>query len=936
MRKEEIKKIKNKVYASTAYIRKGSKNYLLSEFDRRKIYEHDKEEKQLKNEEILHYSSTNINDDDKEILKLCALFGTWNEKNESEKKIISDMMGVEYKSWIKVLRKLLNQKNKYISLKNNRWKIENKEELIEKYSQDYFSEDINKFKDAALKIIMDIDPKFELEPNKRIMSNIIGEKKIFSKEIQKSVLETFAYIKSKNIKFIHCERDVKDSLCLVVRNVLENCNWKNLATLNELLPILAEINEEEYIYQLNSIIKNRDSELTRLYSEKEEYITKTGYTFGLLWSLELIAWNPKYIMQIFDLFGKLGKYDEKVIDSMSRILLPWYPQTNADFTLRKATLVMLLKEYNNIGWKVLMKLMPNQQLNTFPTYKPKWNNIIENEKKMKITKKELYVQYNEYVKLAIEYSKTDKDRIISLIDELDDVPKDLFELICKKITSEEVKNIDEEERFYIWNELENLIVKHKVYSDTNWSLPDEAIQKLERISKKIKPQKKEIYYKRLFNNEYWILTDKKDTYDVQEMKLLEIQKNAVNDLLKSGIKNVINFASTTKDPYRVGIALSEIELNNEDENIIIRTLDTDDFSIAQGYIYKKFLKEKFSWLEKINISNISILGRTRLLIKLPNNKLVWKKVEEWLGNMEVEYWKQVDIRYVDKDSQYNYALRKLLKYDRPIKALDLINMALHEKRKFSEKIAAKALNDAVYDQENINYIDVYSIKNIISFLQENKYDSSELFKIEWSYLPILDNNDKYRPITIEKKLSEDPKIFIDVICLAFKAEKDKTNKENNNEKLAINAYRLLNIWKIVPGTNDEGFIDKDKFICWFEEMKNLALEKDRLEVSLLHFGQVLFYSPKSKDGFWIDRNVAQLLNRDDADVIRRGYSLQAFNSVGVVNVDSEGTEWLNLEKEWNKKAESTGPEYFRFVKTIRDIAQNFHEQAKYMQDHYEF
>ncbi len=933
MREEEIKKIKNKVYASVAYIRKGSKNYTLGEFDRRKIYEYDKKVKE--NKDILSYSIPNMGDDNKDILKICALFGTWNENNEDDKKIISDTLGIEYKSWIKVLRKLLIQKSEYILFKNNIWKIENKEELIEKYSEDYFEEDIKKFEYAVLKIMTEVDLKFDLEADKRMMSNIMGKKTLYSKEMRKSVLETFAYIKSIDSKFINCEKEIKNSQWYIVRSVLQHSNWKNLATLNEALPILAEINESEYMSQLNNIIKNRNDEITKLFSEKEEYISTTGYTYGLLWSLELISWNPIYIMQAFDIYGKLGKYDENVIDSMSRILLPWYPQTRADINLRKATLEMVLRDYSDIGWKLLMKLMPNQQTHSFPIYKPKWNNIIY-EEELKVTNKELYEQYDEYIKLAINYSKTDKDKIIKLIDELDDVPKELFDLICNKIISEEVRNIKEEEKFYIWNELENLIARHKAHADTEWALPQDAIKKLEKVSKKIKPISEEIYYKRLFNSNYWDLMDNNDSYDEQEKKLLYKQKKAVNKLLELGIEKVIDFAKNTKDPYKVGIVLAEIKLKDTDEKTLLNLLNEDESLISQGYVYRKFLNEKFEWLDTINIENICIKGRVKLLIQLPNNKLVWNKVKEFLGEKEDNYWKDVDIRYVEKGSEYDYPLKKLLKCNRPVKAIELLRMALHEKREFSKELAAKALNNAVYDQENINYIDVYHIKNIIKDLQENNYDSSELFKIEWAYLPILDNNDEYRPITIEKKLSKDPSVFMEVICLAFKAKNDETNKENGDSKLAMNAYRLLNLWRFIPGTNQDGVIDKTKLNTWFDEMKKLAVEKDRLEVSLLHFGQVLFYTPKSNDGFWIDKNVVEILNEDDADIIRRGYSVEAFNSVGVVNWDSEGTAWLNLEKEWIERAENMDPKYFRFIKMLRDIAKNFHEEAQHMKDTYDF
>lgn len=932
MRIEEIQKIKNKVYASVAYIRKGSKNYPISEMDRRKIYEKDSQIKSISKDDIMGYSSSLV-DNVKDVLKICALFGTWNEEVEEEKTLISEIIGQEYKEWIKVVRTLLKQKSEYVSFKNNRWRIEKKEELIERYAEDYFKEDILKFENAVIKIVMEIDPKFDLEPDKRIMSSIIGKKMVYSNELKKSVLESFAFIKSINSRFINCEKEVNNFQWRIVRNILENSTWKNLATLNELLPILAEINENEYLTQLDRIIKEKNEDISRLFNEKEKNITTMGYTYGLVWSLELIAWNPMYIMQVFDIFGKLAKFDKKIIDSMAMILLPWYPQTKAGVFLRKSTVEMVLRDYNDIGWELLMQLMPNKRTHSYPSYKPKWNNVIEGE--IKVTNKDLFEQYNEYIKLAINYSKTDKDRIINLVDELDDVPKDSFELICNKIKSEEVKKINEEERFYIWNELENLIQRHKAYEKTEWALPQEAISILESLSKEIKPIHEEIYYKRLFNHNYWDFFNSEESYEDQERKLLNIQKEAIENLLKLGIKSVVEFANTTNDPYRVGIALGEIELSSNDEKKVLQLLNGNQYKMSQGYVYRKFYCKEFKWLNNLDISNLDKIGKARLLVQLPNNKLVWEKVKEYLADDEDEYWKNTDIRNVEEGSDYDYPLEQLLKNNRPIKALELISMALHEKRNFSDELTAKALNKALEDEENIEYFDVYHIKQIIKYLQKNNYNSTELFKIEWSYLPILDNNDEYRPITIEKRLSEDPNIFMKIICLAYKAEKDKTNKENTDAKLAMNAYRLLNIWRVVPGTKEDGSIDSIKINEWFKQMKEMAIEKDRLEVSLLHFGQVLFYAPKGEDNSWIDENVAEILNQDDSEKIRRGYSLQAFNSVGAVYGDSEGTAWLCLEKEWNEKADKTNVKYFRFVRTLREIAQSFHDQAQYMKENYD-
>lgn len=401
-------------------------------------------------------------------------------------------------------------------------------------------------------------------------------------------------------------------------------------------------------------------------------------------------------------------------------------------------------------------------------------------------------------------------------------------------------------------------------------------------------------------------------------------------MLKLGIDNVINFAKITEDPYRVGIVLAELKIKNSDEKIILSRLNEDDSLMPQGYVYKKYSNEGFDWLDKISMDNISTIGKARLFEQLPKNKFVWDKIKTVLGNQEDAYWKNVNIHYVEDDSEYDYPLVKLLNCGRSVKALELICRAIHDKKSFSKEIAAMALNNAVNDQGKIRNIDVYFIMIVIKHLQDNNYDVLELFKIEWEYLSIIYINDEYRPITIEKVLSENPKLFVELICIAFRNNKNETNIEDFNTTLSYNAYRLLNAWKFVPGTNEEGYIDGKKLNLWFEEMKKLSIEKNQLDVSLLYFGKVLFYAGNDKDGSWIDKNVVELLNRDDAEIIRKGYLTQAINSVGAISAENEENVLLNLENKWNKRVDNTDVKYFRFVKMLRDIACDFHEKIKYI------
>lgn len=928
---DEKNNIMKKVYASTAYIRKGSTKYSLNEYDRRRIYEQDKEIQRIDKSGFEGYTSPLI-DEKKDVMKMCALIGTWNEKSQEEKEVISTLVGEVYEVWIKNLRELLEQKSEYVTYKNDCWQINKRKELIERYSNNYFSCDIKKFEKLSLDIMKEQDPKFDLKPQERYL---ISEKTKYSKHIKKGVLESFAILRSLGDKLINCEEQVSEACMVIVQQLLSEADWKRFASIDELLPIVAEINEKEYIKCIDNFIGTKLIQLKKLVEEQDEFVIIQKYTSGLYGSLELLAWNPIYLMQVFEILSEISMYDKKAIEIMSRILLPWFPQTQANIALRKATLEMVLNEYEDIGWDLLMQLMPKYQTISFPNYKPRWNNIVDDENS-KVTNKAVYEQYRDFIKLAVDYSKDIPERIIKLIDVMDNVPEELFELISGKLLSREVLVLTDEKKYIIWNKIEETIAKHKRYRNAKWALPVNKISDLENLSIKIKPSKEKICFKRFFDVNYWDLYEEKENYDEQNHKLLLKQVDCLMKILKGGINNVISFGKSVKNAYKVGLALAEIELCVKDEKEIIELLNGVDYTLAQGYVKEKFLKGGFIWLNSINIDSLTLDGKIRLLIQLPSNKKVWDKVKIILKDDELEFWKHIDMRSVEDGNEYNYPIEKLLESNRPIKAMELINMALYEKKSFNRLLSEKTLKSILNCQENVNNIDIYGIKMIIKDLQDKNYNKDELFRIEWAYLPLLSYDEEYRPITIEKRLSEDPDVYMDVICLAYKAHSDESNKQNDNEKLAANAYRLLSIWRTVPGSNSLGLIDKEKIDKWLARVKKIAKEKDRFEVALHCFGKVLIYSPVDVDGFWIDRSVATILNEKDANEIRKGYLINAFNSVGVVNLDKEGTAWIELGEKWKERADETQIKYHRFASELRNLANEFFSQADYQKKHYDF
>ena len=66
--------------------------------------------------------------------------------------------------------------------------------------------------------------------------------------------------------------------------------------------------------------------------------------------------------------------------------------------MRTIQIEIVLKEDEEIGWELLKRLMPNATRNSYPTYKPKWNDLIEED--IQVTNKEVNEQYKNYIEIA--------------------------------------------------------------------------------------------------------------------------------------------------------------------------------------------------------------------------------------------------------------------------------------------------------------------------------------------------------------------------------------------------------------------------------------------------------------------------------------------------------------------------------------------------------
>lgn len=922
-----IKEIYEKnAFAPIAWIRVGSTKDKLKESMRRKIYDSDNLRKRFLLNSEMEYVDIGKSLNSK-VIKTALLFGKWNEKNPNDKKIIEKFSNMGYNKFIEQFRLIAKTENNF-TFKNGVWKINNRMKYIEYYATDFYKEDFDNFNSIAVEILKEKHPKLDLASDKRHMSNIYSKITKYSDEIRSGVAESLVLVEYLKNNFENCKVDASNFVILVIREILNKSSWYTWASLDNLLPFLAEASPSEFLNQFEEYL-SRDKERKILF-ENETDIIPYNYSTSIYWSLELIAWNTDYFVRACMILSKLAKEDDKAIDHIVNIILPWYPNTFAPFTFRLTIVENILRKDISIGWKILKKIMPGETSYAVPTYKPKYINVPTDE--IAITNEEYYNQIDLYLNLMIKYCKTNDERLLDLIDLLDNVSKDNFDKICEYLKTPKIIQKCDKSKYKLWDKLERLVYWISKHSDIKKDIKNEMIEKINDVIKYLKPRDELYVISRIFKKDNWELIEDYDNYELSEEKLHESQFDGVKRLyFHEGVSSIEKLSKIVEDPYSLGMIVAKLGLSiNEEKNIILNNLDKRNYMIdfSKGYVYSKYNCSNEKYNNNL-ISNLSVEAKTNFLLMLPYNLITFKNVEKLLGNSYKKYWKKVDIRFVNDEETLKYSTSKLMEVHRYERILWMYRLSLHS-------------NKALKDDSNIiltclekidNNFNEFDICEAIKDLQQEKdVDVNRLFYIEWKFLPLLSDGNN-RPITMEKIISSDANRYSEILQLAFKEHSKVKGDSNIDQNVATNAYRLLHQWKLVPGTKEDGYIDSSKLKIWYENMKDICEKIDRLEVGTSCFGKVLFYSPKDKSGFWIDKTVAEIIN--DNEIIREGYKTEALNSVGVVNCDENVTAYNKKRDEYKEKAETTElAGYYNFATALREIAHNFEFHAEHMKDTY--
>jgi hypothetical protein len=161
---------------------------------------------------------------------------------------------------------------------------------------------------------------------------------------------------------------------------------------------------------------------------------------------------------------------------------------------------------------------------------------------------------------------TDPKRWVELIQHLGSVPPDIRTAAFSKLSATATEISDNQVRNEIWNGLRKFISRHRSFPDTDWALPTEEIDRIERIYEQFRPSDPVLQRSWLFQNGVQLLDGRNaENWEQRDQEVFDLRKQAMKELLMDegiiGVRRLIQLAGAA---YPVGFAYGTVSTSTEE------------------------------------------------------------------------------------------------------------------------------------------------------------------------------------------------------------------------------------------------------------------------------------------------------------------------------------------------------------------------------------
>ena len=614
------------------------------------------------------------------------LVGRWDDANTSDRSIIEKLSSRSYDDFLTIAHRWLTSDDPPLMRLLSCWRLVSREDSWHLLAPSITRSQLDAFRDVAVEVLAENDPRYDLPPNERWLTSLHDKQPNYSGQMRLGIAETLALLGvSSEANVIDDEIGPKRRAETTIRKLLRGAGWKRWASLSSLLPILAEASPETFLEAIENDLgsaEQQEPQLPKLLIDEGDPLFSSCTHAGLLWALETLAWQPFLLTRVSLVLARLaqvdpgGRWANRPINSLRAIFLPWLPQTAASAEQRIRVLNVLTRKVPNIGWRLLLDLLPTFQSASSYTRRPYWRDWALNWSQG-VSDSEYSQQVQACGDLLVELVGTDTERWVQSIEQFENFPESAQARLIGRLKEFGISALDTAAQKKISDALRKKINWHRSYPDADWALPTDTLDELEGVRERFEPQDLLARHLWLFSHPH-LIRDLQDSWQQREEKLFQLRRNALEEILHhDGWSGVLELVQAGEESREAGLVLGKAQLLESDAPVLPSLLTSEnkklvDFTI--GYGIGRFTNAGWDWIEKLQVGQWTPEQAGRFLAHVPySERKTWELVENLGTRTAKEYWSQIHGFYrTAAIEDVKYAVIRLLKHNRPFQAVDVL------------------------------------------------------------------------------------------------------------------------------------------------------------------------------------------------------------------------------------------------------------------------
>jgi hypothetical protein len=518
-----------------------------------------------------------------------VLASAWDEQYDRDKAILAGLSAAEYHVVVGAMARWSHVADAPVQQTGTVWTVRAPRDAWHLLNAYLTREDIERLRTAITNVLGLDDPSLDLAPEDRWLANVHGKDFPHSHWLRRGLAHTIIQIALTPT--IGGQRG-SDIAARIVYDTLQG-NWRRWYSLEPVLPLLAEAAPAAFLAMLEQSLDTDAPGLENLFVTVGPM--HGDHSNGLWWALELLAWYPEHLGRVILLLARLARNHKRSKDVLRAIFLTWRPQTGATIEARTTALGSLLQRDSDVGWELLLDLWPKLHDVGSQHYEPHWR---PKPITRPVTVGEHVRAANAVVKLALDATNNDPQRLIALLQQVNTAPPDARARLREQLTAFAQDEHDADRRLLVWSALREETNKYRHFADTDWALPEAEVALLDPITSSLTPADPVSRHTWLFEDSHPTLPTPGFDYHRDEEALTQLRTQALRDVFAAGgVDRIRELATKVKQPYLVGIAAASAGVADDALLPLLESPEDKVQLCAMGFAYERYRTSGMAWVD---------------------------------------------------------------------------------------------------------------------------------------------------------------------------------------------------------------------------------------------------------------------------------------------------------------------------------------------------